>query len=130
MLSILFESGLPMIESLSVVAQGIGNRVVAGEVMKIAENFRRGREAMDRLEEGEVFPPLAVQMISVGLETGALGRMLAELAGHYDREVKYASRRLTNVLEPFLIFGLSGLVLVMALAVLLPMWNLIAVFKQ
>jgi MSHA biogenesis protein MshG len=130
MLSILFESGLPMIESLSVVAQGIGNRIVAGEVMKIAENFRRGREAMDRLEEGGVFPALAIQMIAVGMETGALGRMLNELALHYDREVKYASRRLTNVLEPFLIFGLSGLVLVMALAVLLPMWNLIAVFKQ
>lgn len=130
MLSILFESGLPMIESLAVVAQSVGNRIIAGEIMKIAENFRRGKEAMDQLEEGGVFPPLAVQMMRVGLETGALGRMLSELAGHYDREVNYASRRLTNVLEPFLIFGLSGLVLVMALAVLLPMWNLIAVFKQ
>jgi MSHA biogenesis protein MshG len=130
MLSILFESGLPMIESLAVVAQSVGNRIIAGEIMKIAENFRRGKEAMDQLEEGGVFPPLAVQMMRVGLETGALGRMLSELAGHYDREIKYASRRLTNVLEPFLIFGLSGLVLVMALAVLLPMWNLIAVFKQ
>jgi MSHA biogenesis protein MshG len=130
MLSILFESGLPMIESLAVVAQSVGNRIIAGEVMKIAENFRRGKEAMDQLEEGGVFPPLAVQMMRVGLETGALGRMLTELAAHYDREVKYASRRLTNVLEPLLIFGLSGLVLVMALAVLLPMWNLISVFKQ
>jgi type II secretory pathway component PulF len=130
MLSILFESGLPMIESLAVVAQSVGNRIIAGEIMKIAENFRRGKEAMDQLEEGGVFPPLAVQMMRVGLETGALGRMLGELAGHYDREVKYASRRLTNVLEPFLIFGLSGLVLLMALAVLLPMWNLISVFKQ
>ncbi len=129
-LSILFESGLPMIESLTVVAQGIGNRIVAGEIMKIAENFRRGREAMERLEEGGVFPPLAIQMMSVGLETGALGRMLTELADHYDREIKYASRRLTNVLEPIMIFGLSALVLMMALAVLLPMWNLIEVFKQ
>lgn len=130
MLSILFEAGLPMIESLAVVAQGVGNRIIAGEIMKIAENFRRGKEAMDQLEEGGVFPPLAVQMMRVGLETGALGRMLTELASHYDREVKYASRRLTNVLEPLLIFGLSGLVLLMALAVLLPMWNLISVFKQ
>lgn len=130
MLAILFESGLPMIESLTVVAQAVGNRIVAGEVVKIAENFRRGREAMERLEEGGVFPPLAVQMLTVGMETGALGTMLTQLAEHYDREVKYASRRLTNVLEPFLIFGLSGLVLVMALAVLLPMWNLISVFKR
>lgn len=130
MLSILFESGLPMIEALTVVAQTVGNRIVAGEVVKIAENFRRGRAAMEQLEEGGVFPPLAVQMMSVGLETGALGRMLSDLAEHYDREVKYASRRLTHVLEPVLIFGLSGLVLVMALAVLLPMWNLISVFKQ
>lgn len=130
MLSILFEAGLPVIESLAVVAQGVGNRVIAGEVMKIAENFRRGKEAMDQLEEGGVFPPLAVQMMRVGLETGALGRMLNELASHYDREVKYASRRLTHVLEPVLIVGLSGLVLLMALAVLLPMWNLISVFKQ
>lgn len=130
MLSILFESGLPMIESLAVVAQSVGNRIIAGEIMKIAENFRRGKEAMDQLEENGVFPSLAVQMMRVGLETGALGRMLNELGGHYDREIKYASKRLTNVLEPILIFGLSGLVLVMALAVLLPMWNLISVFKQ
>jgi MSHA biogenesis protein MshG len=130
MLSILFESGLPMIESLAVVAQSVGNRVIAGEIMRIAENFRRGKEAMDQLEENGVFPSLAVQMMRVGLETGALGRMLNELGGHYDREIKYASKRLTNVLEPILIFGLSGLVLVMALAVLLPMWNLISVFKQ
>ncbi len=130
LLAILFEAGLPMIESLAVVAQSVGNRIIAGEIMKIAENFRRGKEAMDQLEEGGVFPPLAVQMMRVGLETGALGRMLSELAAHYDREVKYSSRRLTHVLEPFLIFGLSGLVLLMALAVLLPMWNLISVFKQ
>jgi MSHA biogenesis protein MshG len=130
MLSILFESGLPMIESLAVVAQSVGNRTIAGEIMRIAENFRRGKEAMDQLEENGVFPSLAVQMMRVGLETGALGRMLNELGGHYDREIKYASKRLTNVLEPILIFGLSGLVLVMALAVLLPMWNLISVFKQ
>jgi MSHA biogenesis protein MshG len=51
MLSILFEAGLPMIESLTVVAQSVGNRIIAGEVMRIAENFRRGKEAMDQLEE-------------------------------------------------------------------------------
>lgn len=130
MLSILFDSGMPMIEALGIVAQGIGNRTVASEIMKIAENFRKGRQAMERLEEGGVFPPLAIQMMSVGLETGALSVMLNELAAHYDREVMYASRRLTNVLEPIMIFALSGLVLVMALAVLLPMWNLISVFKQ
>lgn len=130
MLSILFDSGMPMIEALGIVAQGIGNRTVAVEIMKIAENFRKGRQAMERLDEGGVFPPLAIQMMSVGLETGALSVMLDELAAHYDREVMYASRRLTNVLEPIMIFALSGLVLVMALAVLLPMWNLISVFKQ
>lgn len=130
MLSILFESGLPMIEALGVVAQSVGNRIVAGEIVKIGDNFRGGRNAMERLEETGVFPALAIQMITVGMETGALGQMLADLGHHYDREVKYASRRLTNVLEPFLIFGLSGLVLIMALAVLLPMWNLISVFKQ
>jgi MSHA biogenesis protein MshG len=130
MLAILFDSGLPMIDSLAVVAQSVGNRIIAGDIMKIAENFRRGKDAMDRLEESSVFPALVVQMMRVGMETGALSRMLNELGDHYDREVKYASKRLTNVLEPILIFGLSGLVLVMALAVLLPMWNLISVFKQ
>lgn len=129
MLSILFESGLPMIESLAVVAEGVGNRMIAGEIMKIAANFRRGKEAMDQLEEAGLFPSLAIQMMRVGLETGALGQVLNELGTHYDREIKYTSRRLTNVLEPVLIVGLSGLVLIMALGVLLPMWNLIEVFK-
>jgi type II secretory pathway component PulF len=69
-------------------------------------------------------------MIAIGLESGSLEKMLRELGSHFSKEVQYTSRHLTAILEPILTFVLGGFVLLLALAVLLPMWNLIKVFQH
>ncbi len=130
MLSVLVKSGLPIIQSLQVVRGAIGNRSVADEIEKVETGLVEGREVKGIMEHSPVFPPLAVQMFSVGTETGALDRMLSEMAWHYDREVEYATRRLSKLVEPALTLVLGLTVLFFALSVFLPMWNLLSVFRK
>jgi MSHA biogenesis protein MshG len=99
------------------------------EVKRLEEMFRQGSDAGLMEEEFEFFPDLAKQLMAIGLETGALERMLGELGNHYAKEVQYTSRHLTAILEPLLTFVVAIFVLIMALAIFLPMWNLIQVFK-
>lgn len=129
MFRILFRSGLPIVQSLHILADSVKNTMVRLEVKRLEDMFRRGSDAGLMEEEFEFFPELARQMMSIGLETGALERMLGELANHYAKEVQYTSRHLTAILEPILTFVVAIFVLIMALAIFLPMWNLIQVFK-
>lgn len=129
MFRILFRSGLPIVQSLHILADSVKNSMVRLEVKRLEEMFRRGSDAGLMEEEFEFLPDLARQMMAIGLETGALERMLGELGNHYSKEVQYTSRHLTSILEPVLTFVVAIFVLIMALAIFLPMWNLIQVFK-
>jgi MSHA biogenesis protein MshG len=129
MFRILFRAGLPIIQSLQILADSVKNTMVSREINKLEDMFRRGSDANLLEEEFEFLPDLAKQMISIGLETGALERMLGELGTFYGKEVQYTSRHLTAILEPILTLVVSVFVLIMALAIFLPMWNLIKVFN-
>lgn len=130
MLSVLIKSGLPIIQALQVVRGAIGNRIVADEIERVEAGMVEGKEPKEVMERSPVFPPLAVQMFSVGSESGSLERMLAEMAFHYDQEVAYATRRMSKLVEPILTVVLGATVLFFALSVFLPMWNLLNVFRK
>ncbi len=129
MFRILFKAGIPIIQSLHVLGNSVKNSRVSLEIQKLEDLFSRGSDANLMEEEFEFFPDLAKQMIAIGLETGALERMLGELSSYYAKEVQYTSRHLTAILEPLLTLVVSVFVLIMALAIFLPMWNLIKVFN-
>ncbi|MEW6412936.1 MAG: type II secretion system F family protein [Candidatus Zixiibacteriota bacterium] len=129
MFRILFRSGLPIIHSLQILADSVKNVAVSLEIKRLEELFRRGSDSNLMDEEFEFFPDMAKHMIAIGLETGALERMLDELGTFYSKEVQYTSRHLTAILEPLLTLVVSVFVLIMALAIFLPMWNLIKVFN-
>ncbi len=130
MLSVMVKSGLPIIQSLQVVRGAIGNRIVAVEIERLEVGMVEGKEPQEVMERSPVFPLLAVQMFSVGSESGSLDRMLSEMAFHYDQEVAYATRRLSKLVEPALTVVLGATVLFFALSVFLPMWNLLNVFRK
>ncbi|MEA2031428.1 MAG: type II secretion system F family protein [candidate division Zixibacteria bacterium] len=130
MFSILFQSGLPIIQALELLADSIKNTAIAREVRKMRELLKTGRDTHLTREQFEFIPELALQMISIGLESGSLTRMLKQVARHFSREVKYTSRQLASILEPLLTLVLGVFVLIMALAIFLPMWNLINVFNS
>lgn len=129
MFQILFKSGLPIIKSLDILTTSVKNSMIQKEIYKLSELFSRGSEHQLLQTEFIFFPDLAKQMISIGLESGSLEKMLLEVGEHYSKEVQYTSRQLTAILEPLLTVIISGFVLLMALAIFMPMWNLIKVFN-
>ena len=128
-LSVLIASGTPLIQSLDIVKDAVGNVIIGSEVGKLSSGLREGRSLDECRHHMRHFPKLAMSLIHVGLESGTLELTLNEISRYFDREVQYMSSRLTSLLEPFLIAIMGGMVLVLALAIFLPMWNLISIFR-
>lgn len=129
MFRILIQSGLPIVKSLDILIGSIKNSLIASEIGRLKELFSEGKDSQLLTEEFVGLPRLARQMIVIGLESGSLEKMLEEVGNHYSKEVQYMSSHLTSILEPILTIGLGAFVLVLALAIFMPMWNLINVFK-
>ena len=102
-LSALVRSGVPILESLDIVCETSGNWVVSEAVRDTQQQVKRGEPLSQRLEEHDVFPPMVVQMMAVGEETGALDEMLDKIADFYDQEVEATVNALTSLIEPILI---------------------------
>jgi MSHA biogenesis protein MshG len=124
-LSISLEAGLPMIQALTLLARAAGNEYLAEQLLRVRDAVERG-EPLSRAAAGiGIFTPIVLQMMMVGEETGELTRLLVEVSGFYQREVDYRLRNLTALLEPLLIIAVGAMVLILALGVFLPMWNMI-----
>lgn len=118
------KSGIPIIQSLSVVAQTVDNAYIAGRIEQMRNAIERGESILRAAAATNVFTPVVLQMIAVGEETGDLDGLMEEIAEMYEREVDYELKTLSSQIEPILILGLGALVLVLALGVFLPIWNL------
>jgi MSHA biogenesis protein MshG len=125
-LAICLDAGLPMIQSLTLLARAAGNVVLGRQVERLRDAVERGEPVSRAAATAGLFPPLVLQMIAIGEETGELTSLLEEIAGHYRREVDYQMKNLSALIEPLLIIGVGAMVLVLALGVFLPMWNVIA----
>jgi MSHA biogenesis protein MshG len=109
---------------LTVVAGAVGNAFVAYNVQKMREGVERGESLHRTAVATDMFSPLVLQMISVGEETGTIDDLLAEVADFYTVEVNYDIKRLSDSIEPILISFIAVLVLILALGVFLPIWDL------
>ena len=128
-LSALVRSGVPILESLDIVADTAGNWVVAKAVRDTQTAVKQGEPLSRRLEDHEVFPPMVVQMMAVGEETGALDEMLDKIADFYDQEVEATVDALTSLIEPLLIVVMGVCVGGMIISLYLPMFNIIKLIK-
>ncbi len=128
-LSALVRSGVPILESLDIVAETAGNYVVAKAVRETQSAVKRGDPLSKKLEEHPVFPPMVVQMMAVGEETGALDEMLDKIADFYDQEVEATVDALTSLIEPLLIVVMGVCVGGMIISLYLPMFNIIKLIK-
>jgi MSHA biogenesis protein MshG len=120
------EAGVPMIQSLSTIARATGNEYLTERVLALRDGVERGEGLYRTAQTVDLFTPLALQMIAIGEETGALGEMLGEVAEFYEREVDYELENLSAAIEPILIVGVGAMVLVLALGVFLPLWDMAA----
>jgi MSHA biogenesis protein MshG len=123
-LALALRSGLPVTQGLSLVAQTVDNAYMASRIDKMREAVERGENLVRAAAGTEVFTPIVLQMLAVGDESGAVDDMMEEIAGMYQREVEYDLKNLSAQIEPILIIGLGILVLVLALGVFLPIWDL------
>jgi MSHA biogenesis protein MshG len=125
-LSISMTAGMPVIQTLKIIAQAAGNQYMAERVGRLREAVERGDPVSRAAASVGMFPPLVLQMLAVGEETGDLSALLDEVAGFYEREVDYALKNLSAAIEPFLIIAVGGIVCILALGVMLPMWEMIS----
>jgi MSHA biogenesis protein MshG len=125
-LAISLKAGMPMIQTLNVIARSSGNDYMAERVLRLRDAVERGDPISRAAATVGMFPPLVLQMMAVGEETGDLAELLDEVADFYQREVDYTLKNLSAMIEPILIVFVGGAVLILALGVFLPMWNMIA----
>ena len=126
-LGTLISSGVPILTGLEITARTSGNRVIQEAIMAARASIREGETIAAPLRTSNVFPPMVVQMIAVGEETGALDDMLTRIADFYDDEVDTAVDALTSLIEPIMIVFMGGVVGGMVVAMYLPMFKLINV---
>jgi MSHA biogenesis protein MshG len=125
-LAISLGAGMPVIQTLKVIAQSAGNVYMSERIARMREAVERGEPVSRAAASVGLFPPLVIQMMSVGEETGDLSALLDEIADFYGREVDYKLKNLSAAIEPILIVVVGGIVCVLALGVMLPMWEMIS----
>ncbi len=126
-LSTLLQSGVPILDSLQVVARTSGNKIIERAVIRVASSIAEGRPFAEPLEESGVFPNMVVQMINVGESVGALDTMLEKIADFYDEEVDQAVQNLTAMIEPFMMVFLGGMIGGLVVAMYLPIFKIASV---
>lgn len=127
--SILLTSGVAILSSLDVLSKTIGNSAITRQFHMISGKLEEGQGMAIPLKSAKYFPPMVVNMVAIGEEAGTLDEMLKEVAGHYDDEVEYAVKGLSEAIGPILTIGLAAVVGFFALAIFLPMWDLTKMVK-
>lgn len=117
-------SGVPIMQALTNSAQTVDNSYIAAKIEGMRDNVERGESVLRAAISSAFFTPVVLQMVAVGEETGALDDMMEEIGQMYQREVEYELKTLGQQIEPILIVCLGALVLVLALGIFLPMWDL------
>ena len=118
------KSGVPVVQAMVVVASTVENAYIGRAIEKMREGVERGDSVLRTAAASRVFTPVVLQMIAVGEESGSLDEMLAEVADFYQQDVEYELKTLSAQIEPILIVFLGVLVLILALGVFLPIWDL------
>ncbi len=123
--AILHASGVSVLQSLNVLSGTIGNKVISREFERVQEELRQGRGISGPLGQSKLFPPLVVNMVAIGEESGNLDEMLRDVSNHFDDEVEFAVSRMSELIGPVLVLCLAGMVGFFAMAIFLPMWDMV-----
>jgi type IV pilus assembly protein PilC len=123
-LGTLIKSGVPILQAFDTVAKTSGNKVVEASIMSARESIREGEKIADPLKASGIFPPMVIQMISVGEETGNLEIMLSKIADFYDQEVDTAVKAMTSLIEPVIICVMGVVIGAIVICMFLPIFQM------
>lgn len=127
--AILQASGVTVLESMDILTHTIGNAAITREFIKVKELLTEGRGISQPLRQAKYFTPMVINMVAIGEESGNLDELLQEIANHYDAEVEYSTKGLSEAVGPILTVGLAAVVGFFAMAIFLPMWDLTKMVK-
>lgn len=122
--AMLFSAGVPILQSLEISAEAIGNRFIEVAVKEMRSGIERGDSLARTANASGMFTPLILQMITVGEESGAVDKLLEDVSDFYDQETEYDVQNLSAAIEPIMLVFMGGLVLILALGIFLPLWDL------
>ena len=120
------KSGVPIVQALALVANVVDNAYLESRILQMRDGIERGESILRTASAAGVFTPMVLQMVAIGEETGEVDAMMSEVADMYEREVSIEVAGLAAKLEPVLLTFIAGLVLILALGVFMPMWDLAA----
>lgn len=123
-LSTLFSSSVPILQAMSIVEKVVENEVISRVIRESRDTLEKGRSMTEPMTRHWAFPPLVTQMISIGENTGALDAMLSKIAEFYEKEVEQGTDRLKSLIEPIMIVLLAGVVGVIVLSIMMPMFSM------
>jgi len=123
-------SGIPVISALGISARAVGNSVVARELERVQRAVEGGRALAEPMSQSPIFPPLMTEMVAVGEKTGALETLLHAVAEHYEGEANHTIKNLPTIIEPILLVVVATFVLFLALAVFLPLWDMVGLIRK
>ena len=127
--ALMLHSGVPLIQALELSSNAVGNAYMSGRIRTMRESIQRGESLLRSAAQSNMFTPLVLQMLQVGEETGQVDEMLNEVADFYEEEVDYDLKNLASYIEPILIAFIAGLVMILALGIFLPMWDMMNVMQ-
>ena len=128
--AILQSSGVSVMQSLTILSDTIGNAAIADSFDHIKEKIEQGSGIAAPMKTAKYFPPMVIDMIAIGEESGNIDEMLREISKHYDEEVEYAVKALSEAIGPILIVGLAAVIGFFALAIYMPMWDMTKMVKK
>ncbi|QUJ67145.1 type II secretion system F family protein [Photobacterium sp. GJ3] len=123
--ALMIRAGVPLNQAIQLSAEALENRFLENRLIDMKSGIEGGSSITQTARQSGIFTPLVLQMIAVGEETGQVDELLHEVSDFYDREVDYDLKTLTARIEPFLLAVVAGMVLILALGIFLPMWNLL-----
>ena len=122
--AMILNAGVPLIQGIAIVSKAVGNEYIGAKLHKMRVGIEKGDSISRMARSIELFPPLVIQMILVGEESGNIAEMLQEVADFYEGEIDTELKNLSSAIEPFLIVIIGIIVLILALGIFLPMWDL------
>ncbi len=128
-LETLLSSGVPVLEALGIAEQTCGNTVIADVMRNAQGSVRQGGAISESMKASREFPPMVVQMVTVGETSGTLDQMLGEIAEHYDEVIRHGIKRLTTLIEPAFLIIMGGMVAFIMASILLPLFRMVNVIK-
>ena len=128
--AMMMASGVPLLQGLSLVGDAVDNAFMKQKIIKMGSGSRTGESLLRVSNASKMFNPLVLQMIAVGEETGRLEQLMTSMAEYYEREVDFDLKSLTAKIEPILIMIVAGMVLILALGIFTPMWDMMSAMKK